>query len=164
MQQTTSRLITAVHVWQTNVNFGIGCGPAPLSGGGEKKLLLLHWGKRMCPRTPITQSTPRRTTNTKSAPVPLPGTGYNSSPRQRKRAQRQKMPFSWEAVVLQRGKWLTLKNFPCSLPLLQRTGIVPLDRIYRHCITPSGNLNSPEARFPGPAPRRPSDPVEWTLS
>lgn len=145
-------------------NFGIGRGPAQLSRGRERKLLLLHWGNRTCPWMPITQVIPRRNTNTKSAPVPLLGTSHPPSQavKEEEGLEREESLFMRSSSYENREVSNT-QSFPHSLPLFQRIGIPALDGICRHCITPLGNFKFSRSHFPGPAPRRPSDPVEGTL-
>ena len=161
MQQTSSRPITAVHVWQT-FNFGIGLRPAPLSGNREKILLLLHWGNRTCPQMPVTQFTPQRDTNTESALVLLSMASHPPSQALMEEEGPRRDPLLRRNNSHEKRDVTNPQSFPHSLLFYKELGFwrqmesAGISPHYRGISSYRG------VHVPSAPPRRPSDPVEGT--
>lgn len=93
---------------------------------------------------PVTQFTPQRDTNTKSAPVPLSMASHPPSQALREEEVPGESLFSGEIAAMKRRKWITLK-FPSLVVLLQRIGILASDGICRNFTPLLGNFKLPRS-------------------
>lgn len=162
MQQTSSKPVTAVHVWQTNVSFWNWWWASSMEWGQENNLLLCALRSRTRPWTPIPQASPWR--STKSGPMPLLEVSHAPS----QASAEEEGPRREDPLLVrsssheQREVTHQVSHAHCLFcrelelcPEMESAGASSHLR---------GSSSSPGAHFSSPAPRRPSDPVEGALS